>query len=68
MTLAYTNYYHLYIAFMQILIIIHHLNACVRYFYQIFIFSSNVRPSKTMKNVSYFIEKALFVFEIFNFL
>ena len=36
-------------------------------FYQIFIFSSN-RPSKTMKNVLYFIKKALFVLEIFKFL
>ena len=31
------------------------LKACVRYFFQIFIFSSNDRPSKTMKNVFYFI-------------
>ena len=37
-------------------------------FYQIFIFSSSDRPSKTMKNVFYFILKALFVLEIFNFL
>ena len=37
-------------------------------FYQIFIFSSNNRPSKTMKNVFYFIKKALFVLEIFKFL
>ena len=29
--------------------------ACVHYFYQIFIFSPNDRPSKTMKNVFYFI-------------
>ena len=38
---------------------------CVRYFYQIFIFSPNDSPSKTIKNVFYFIEKALFIFEIF---
>ena len=31
------------------------LKACVRCFFQIFIFSSNDRPSKTMKNVFYFI-------------
>ena len=31
------------------------LKACVRYFFQIFIFSSNDRSSKTMKNVFYFI-------------
>ena len=37
-------------------------------FYQIFIFSSNDRPSKTMKNVLYFIEKAPFVPQIFKFI
>ena len=37
-------------------------------FYQIFIFSSSDRPSKTMKNVFYFILKALFVLKIFKFL
>ena len=37
-------------------------------FHQIFIFSSNDRSSKTMKMVFYFIEKALFVLEIFKFL
>ena len=37
-------------------------------FYQIFIFSPNDSPLKTMKNVFYFIEKALFVLEIFRFL
>ena len=37
-------------------------------FYQIFIFSSNDSPSKTMKNVFYLIEKALFVLEILKFL
>ena len=31
------------------------LKACVRYFYQIFIFSQNDWPLKTMKNVFYFI-------------
>ena len=36
-------------------------------FYQIFIFSPNDRPFKTKKNVVYFIEKALFILEIFNF-
>ena len=36
-------------------------------FDQIFIFSPNGRPLKTMKDVFYFIEKALFVFEIFKF-
>ena len=38
-------------------------------FYEIFIFSPNDdSPSKTIKNVFYFIEKALFVLEIFTFL
>ena len=36
-------------------------------FYQIFIFSSSDRPSKTMKNVFYFILKTLFVLELFKF-
>ena len=31
------------------------LKACVRYFHQIFIFSPNDSPSKTMKNAFYFI-------------
>ena len=37
-------------------------------FYQMFIFSPNDSPLKTMKNVFYFIEKALFFFEIFKLL
>ena len=40
-------------------------------FYQIFNFSSNDRPTKTMKikkNVFYFIEKALFILKVFKFL
>ena len=41
---------------------------CPLFFYQIFIFSSSDRSSKTMKNVFYFILKALFVLEIFRFL
>ena len=43
------------------------LKACVCYFYQIFIFSPNDSPSKTMKNAFYFIKKALFVLEIIKF-
>ena len=31
------------------------LKACVRYFYQVFIFLPNDSPLKTMKNVFYFI-------------
>ena len=42
--------------------------ACVCYFHQFFIFSTNDSPSKTMKNAFYFIQKALFVLEIFKFL
>ena len=37
-------------------------------FYEIFIFSPNDSPSKTIEIVFYFIEKALFVLEIFKFL
>ena len=40
---------------------------CVRYFLSNFYFQPNDNPSKTMKNVFYFIEKALFVLEIFKF-
>ena len=37
-------------------------------FYHFLFFSSSHRPSKTMKNIFYFILKALFVLEIFKFL
>ena len=37
-------------------------------FYQIFIFSPNDSPLETMRNVFYFIQKALFVLKIFKFL
>ena len=37
-------------------------------FYQMFIFSSNDSPSKTIKNVFYFMEEAVFVLKIFKFL
>ena len=43
------------------------LKACVHYFLSIF-FSPNDNPLKTMKNVFYFIWKALFLLEIFKFL
>ena len=50
----------------------HDLKACVYYensgFHQIFIFSPNDSPSKTMKNAFYFIQKALLVLKIFKFL
>ena len=36
-------------------------------FYLIFIFSPYDSPLKTMKDVCYFIEKAVFVLEIFQF-
>ena len=45
-----------------------HFKACVHYFHQIFIFSSNDSPSKAMKNAFYFIKKVFLVLEIFNFL
>ena len=44
------------------------IKACVCYFYQIFIFSLNDSSSKTMKNVFYFILKALFLLKIFKFM
>ena len=39
---------------------------CVRYCDQCFIFAPNGSPLKTKTNVFYFIEKALFVLEIFK--
>ena len=41
--------------------------ASVRYFLSNLYFSLNDSPSKSVGNVFYFIEKALFVLEIFNF-
>ena len=41
--------------------------ACVCYFLFYFYFSPNDIPSKTMKNVFYFIKKALFVFVFLSF-
>ena len=37
-------------------------------FHECFNFSPNDNPAKTLKNVFYFIEKALFVLETFKFL
>ena len=44
------------------------LSLCLLFFLSNFHFSPNVSPLKTMKNVLYFIWKALFVLEIFKFL
>ena len=45
------------------------LKACYRcFFFQIFIFSPSERSSKILKNVFYFMEKSLFVLEIFRYL
>ena len=41
--------------------------ACVRYFLLNFYFALNDSPLKTMKNIFYFIKKALFVLKILNF-
>ena len=41
----------------------HPFKGCVRYFLSNFYFSPNDSPSKTVKNVFYFIEKVLLVFE-----
>ena len=43
------------------------IKTSIRYFYQIFIFSPNDSPWKTMKNAFYFIKKALFVLKIIKF-
>ena len=42
--------------------------ACVCYFLTNFYFPLNDSPWKTMKDVFYFIQKALFIFKIFKFL
>ena len=47
---------------------LHNLKLVSAIFYEIFIFSPNDSPSKTIKNAFYFIEKALFVLEILKFL
>ena len=44
------------------------LKAYVHYFHQIFIFSPNDSPSKTVKNAFYVIWKGLFILKIFKFL
>ena len=44
------------------------VKACVRYFLSNFYFSSNDSPLKTMKNIFYFIKKALSVLKIFTYL
>ena len=46
----------------------HKLKLVSTIFYETFIFSPNDSPSKTIKNVFYFIEKGLFVPEILKFL
>ena len=46
----------------------HDFQACVRYIYQFFTFSPNDNPLKTIKNVFYFIKKALFVLKILKLL
>ena len=43
------------------------IKACVRYFLSNFYFSPIDSSSKNMKNVFYFIQKTLFVLEIFKF-
>ena len=44
------------------------IKAYVHYFVSNLYFSPNDSPSKTMKNIFYFILKALFILEIFRFL
>ena len=55
-------------AIMKFVSIVNLLKLVSAIFYQIFIFTANDSPSKTMKNIFYFIGKALFVLEIFKFL
>ena len=43
------------------------IKACVCYFLRNFYSSPNDSPSKTMKDVFYLIEKALFLLEIFKY-
>ena len=43
------------------------LKACFHYFLLNFYFSPNDSPLKIMKNIFYFIQKALFLLEIFKF-
>ena len=57
-----------YLQKVSICIIYYIFKACVCYFLPNFYFSPNDIPSKTMKNVFYFIKKALFVLKIFKFL
>ena len=44
------------------------LKACVHYFLSNFYFSPNDSPLKAMKSAFYFIQKALFVLEVFAYL
>ena len=54
--------------FSEFILINSQLKLASAIFYQFFIFSPNDSPSKTIKSVFYFIEKALFVLDIFKFL
>ena len=51
----------------QIDLMLYYLKLVSAIFYEIFIFSPNDSPSKTIKNVFYFIEKSIFVLEILKF-
>ena len=57
-----------YLQKVSICMIYYIFKACAHFFLSNFYFSPNDIPSKTIKNVFYFIKKALFVLEIFKFL
>ena len=66
--IAFSQVTEAYLGPCQTCMIVQLLKLVSAIFYQIFIFSPNDSPSKTMKSVFYFILKALFVLEIFKFL
>ena len=49
-------------------LILSEFKACVRYFLSNFYFFTKWQPFKNHENVFYFIDEALFLLEIFNFL
>ena len=57
----------IHFTFFFFLFFLYSFQAYVCYFFQIFIFSSNDSPSKIIKNIFYFMGKALFVLKIFKY-
>ena len=52
----------------KLVAVVMNVKACIHYFLSNFYFSPNDSPSKTMKNVFYFIQKARFIPEILKLL